>query len=394
MASTSVIEPARDERPPAAPVVEHRTRPRNWKPSDTVELAGSMASAVAVTWLLFARLTPLSGTVGFFLVAFILFLAIYRLVVREQHGLLVARDRMASALVCSGAAVLFGVILSVIAYTAGKGMKGLRHPNFLTDTMEFAGPLDPLTEGGAFHAIVGTVEQLLIATVLCVPLAIATAVFLNEIGGRSARLVRILVDAMFGIPSVVAGLFIYATWILGLGNEFSGFAATLALSILMLPIVTRTAEEMLRLVPGGLREAALALGAPEWRMVLRVVLPTARAGLITASMLGAARVVGETAPVLLTAFGSPVLNANPFSDPQQTLSLMAFQLIRSFQGADVDRAWGAALCLLCIVFLLFAAARTVANRQPADPGRDRDRALGRAIGALLGPTRSRRNTRA
>lgn len=369
-ANGSESRPGSDDRP---------VRLRSWRSSDAVELAGAALSSFALAWLLFGRLTPLDGAVGFVVVWLAGFLLTYWLVIRDCHGPVVARDRLATVLVLGGAGTLFGLILTVIAYVVTKGLKGFRL-NFFTETLEFAGPLDPLSVGGGLHAIVGTLQQVGFATLLCVPLAITTAVYLNEVGGRGARVVRILVDAMFGIPSVVAGLFIYATWILGLGNEFSGFAATLALSILMLPIVTRTAEEMLRLVPGGLREAALALGAPEWRVTMRVVIPTARTGLVTATLLGAGRVVGETAPVLLTAFGSPTLNTNLFEGPQQTLSLMAYQLIRSFQGGDVLRAWTAAMTLLVVVLILFVSARAIVGR---DPTRERKRRLRRFGAAAL-----------
>jgi phosphate transport system permease protein len=373
--ATPIARPA--PAPPDEPrrVVESRRQTRSWGNADLGELLGSAASAAALVWLLFARLTSLEGAVGFVVMWFVVFVATYWLVCRGSRGPLVARDRLWSVVVHSGAFLVFGTMAVVIGYVIFRGLEALR-PNFFTETMEFAGPLDPLSVGGGFHAIIGTVQQVLLATVLCVPLAILTAIHLNEIGGRMARVVRVLVDAMSGIPSVVAGLFVLAIWIRILGNGFSGFAATLALSILMLPIVTRTAEEMLRLVPGGLREAALALGSPEWRVALRVVVPTARTGLVTAAVLGAARVVGETAPVLLTAFGSSVLNANLFDEPQQTLSLLAYQLIRRFQENDQFRAWAAALTLLIVVLVLFVLARLIAGR---DPTREKRRVFRRSM---------------
>ena len=165
-----------------------------------------------------------------------------------------------------------------------------------------------------------------------------TAVYLNEVGGRMRRPVRIFVDTMSGVPSIVAGLFIFT--VLVEGHGFSGFSAALALSILMLPTVTRTAEVVLRLVPDGLREASLALGSPQWRTVWGVVMPSARSGLITAAILGVARVVGETAPLIMTAFGSrdhehePVQGRAGGTAPGR---VPAFQL--SSQNSDVERAW-------------------------------------------------------
>src|SRR5260370_2187487 len=188
------------------------------------------------------------------------------------------------------------------------------------------------------------------------------AVFLNDVGGRLVRPVRFIVNAMSGVPSIVAGLFIFAAWIVQLGNKFSGLAGALALSVLMLPTVTRTAEEMLRIVPDGLREASLALGAPEWRTVSGVVLPTARAGLLTAVILGVARAVGETAPLIMTAFGASILNLNPFKEAQSSLPLMIYSLIRSPQQAQADRAWTEAFVLIALVLALFTLARILAGR--------------------------------
>ena len=154
---------------------------------------------------------------------------------------------------------------------------------------------------------------MLIAAAIGVPAAIATAVFLNEVRGRGVRIVRTVVTAMSGTPSVVAGIFIYSILILDHVLTYSGFAASLALTVILLPSVTRVVEEVLRVVPSGLREASAALGAPEWRTTWSVVLPTARSGVVTAVLLGIARIVGETAPLLFTAFGSQAINANPFS---------------------------------------------------------------------------------
>ena len=154
-----------------------------------------------------------------------------------------------------------------------------------------------------------------------------TATFLSETSNAFSRLVRTIVDCMMGTPSIIAGIFVYLFWVEPKGsNGFSGFAASIALAILMLPIMIRTAEEVIRVVPGSLREAALALGSPRWRVSLRVVLPTARSGLLTAVILGVALAVGETAPALFTAHGSPRYNFNPFSGPQANLPLQAFQL--------------------------------------------------------------------
>lgn len=339
---------------------EVRRRIRSWRRSDVGELLGAVASSFALTWMLFYRLTPLHGVLGFFVVWYLLLLPIYLLVVRERHGSLVARDRVMTVLLVTGGLVTVIPLASIVIYTTARGLESLR-PTFFTTTLEGTGPLDPATSGGALHSIIGTLEQVGIAIVLSVPLGVSTAVYLNEIGGRLSKVVRFVIDAMSGLPSIVAGLFIYAVWVSVFG--FSGFAAALALAVLMLPTITRTTEEMLRLVPDGLREASLALGAPLWRTVLRVVLPTARPGIVTAVILGTARAVGETAPVLLTSFGYKLLNPNPFSGPQDNLPLFVYFPIRSSVDAEVARAWSGAFVLIALVLVLFVLARIIGARQ-------------------------------
>jgi phosphate transport system permease protein len=339
---------------------ERPRRPRSWRWTDVGELLGAMFASLCLTWLLFYRLTPLYGAPGFVFVWYMLFLPIYLLAVREVHGTLVARDRVMTVLLATGGLVTIIPLASILIYTISRGLEAFR-ATFLTETLEGVGPLDPATSGGGLHAIVGTLQQVGIAIVLSVPLGVLTAIYLNEIGGRMARVVRFFIDAMSGLPSIVAGLFIYAIWVGHFG--FSGFAAALALAVLMLPTITRTTEEMLRLVPDGLREASLALGAPQWRTVLRVVLPTARTGIVTAVILGTARAVGETAPVLLTAFGSKLMNPNPLSGAQDNLPLFVYFPIRSSVDAEVQRAWAGAFVLIMLVLFLFTLARLIGGRQ-------------------------------
>jgi phosphate transport system permease protein len=212
---------------------------------------------------------------------------------------------------------------------------------------------------------------------ISVPLGFATAVFLNEIGGPLSRPVRMLVDAMSAIPSIVAGLFIYAALIQSGIIQQSGFAAALSLAVLMLPTVTRTAEVVLRVVPGGLREASLALGATEWRTTWRVILPTARAGLATAIILGVARTVGETASLILTTLGNTSFNANPLHNRQAALPLYIFQLFRQDLPNSVQRAWNGALVLIVLVLSLFVIARIIGGRGPGHISKLRRRRLAR-----------------
>ncbi|HTT86793.1 MAG TPA: phosphate ABC transporter permease PstA, partial [Acidimicrobiales bacterium] len=231
----------------------------------------------------------------------------------------------------------------------------------------------PLTTVGVAHAIVGSLEQVGFAALLGVPVAIATAVFLNEVGGRGTRMVRTVVTAMSGTPSVIAGVFIYSILIINHVLGYSGFAAALALFVLLLPLVTRTTEEVLRVVPSGLREASLALGASEWRTVWSVVLPTARSGVITAVLLGVARAAGETAPLLFTAFGSQVMNYDVFSHPQSALPLVVWTNVRQAQPVLITLAFDAAFVLLVMVLVLFVAARVLGRTRS---GRRRRRARG------------------
>jgi phosphate transport system permease protein len=200
------------------------------------------------------------------------------------------RRRVVNAVACAalGACVVAALVplVAVLGYTISRGARAIS-PGFLTHSMRGVGPLDDA--GGAYHAVIGTAEQVLIASLLAVPLGLLVAVYIVEYGtGRLRYAVRFLIDVMTGIPSIVAGLFIFAFWVLGLHRGFSGLAAGLALAVLMLPVVVRSAEEMLKLVPDELREASYALGVPKWRTVLSVVLPTAAGGITTGVMLAVA----------------------------------------------------------------------------------------------------------
>jgi phosphate transport system permease protein len=222
---------------------------------------------------------------------------------------------------------------------------------------------------------VGTLEQVAISMAISVPLGIATAIYLNEVPGRMARVVRTVIEAMSAVPTIVAGLFIYSMLILKFGADRSGFAASLALCVSMLPVVTTTGEVVLRLVPNGLREASLALGTTHWQTVRGVVLPTARSGLVTAVLLGVARVIGETSPVLLVAGSTNELNFNPLHGPQVSLPLFVFNEVRLPLDAAIARAFGAAVVLLVLVVVLFALARIVGGRAPGQLSRRQRRRL-------------------
>ena len=227
--------------------------------------------------------------------------------------------------------------------------------------MAGVGPQSPLTHGGVLMAIVGSFVEVGIAVCFALPLGIGTAVFMTEVGGRLSRVVRTVVEAMTALPDILAGLFIYTTLIIGLGFGRSGFAAAMSLTVMMLPIIARSAEVSLRIVPGGLREAGMALGASQWQTVRRIVLPTAKAGLATALILGVARAVGETAPVLITSGASTFTNANPFTDPMNSLPLFIFSAVRSGEPLYIARGFGAASVLLGLVLALFVTTRFLAR---------------------------------
>jgi len=203
----------------------------------------------------------------------------------------------------------------------------------------------------------------LLASLIAVPLGLLVAIYVTEYGRNFfGTAIRFLIDVMTGIPSIVAGLFVLAFWVLALHKGFSGFAGALALSILELPIVVRSAEEMIRLVPASLREASYALGVAKWKTIVRIVLPTAATGITTGVMLAIARVTGETAPVLLVVGNNNFIHTDVFNGPQASLPLFVFQGAGSSSNFDIDRAWAAALTLILIVVVLYVAARLLTRR--------------------------------
>ena len=317
------------------------------------------AGAIGLTALLFT-FTGFQGFLDFLLVVYILYVAGQTGASYVLEGGRSAKNRLALTLLVSALFLALVPLVAVLYYTAEKGLNAIS-PGFFTHSMSGVGPLD--SGGGAYHAIVGTVEQVLIASIISIPIGLLAAIYIVEFGrGRLAFWIRFFVDVMTGLPSIVAGLFIFAFWVLALHRGFSGLAAGLALAILMMPIVVRASEEMLKLVPADLREASYALGIPRWRTILSVVLPAASAGLTTGIILAVARVTGETAPLLLTAFGFDAIHTNPFSGPQSGLPLFVFNQAGSAFAVAVDRAWAGALTLITIVLLLTVIARLLTRR--------------------------------
>jgi phosphate transport system permease protein len=271
---------------------------------------------------------------------------------RRRHR----RDRgmtlLLTALMCAIGALLVWILL----YVALKGINALNW-GFLTDTP----PGNPSDAGGGFYnGIIGSFEIVGIATLIALPLGIGCAIYLNQYAkGRVAAVLRLVTDVMLGIPTIVTGAFVYAIWVINFG--FSGFAGALALALVMVPLITRATEEMLRLVPREIREASLALGVTQSRTIVSVLLPTARAGIITGVMLAIARAMGETAPLLLTALGNDLFVE---TSPGQRMSTLSLQIYNSATGGFVnaqDRAWAGALTLIAIVLLLTIMARLIAR---------------------------------
>lgn len=352
-------------------------RPRELTPDDVVTFVACLASAVCLNWLITARFTDGLGWFGVLITTYVSFLVLFAIATADRLGRLVATDRCVTVVVISAGVALLVPLVWLIGYIVVRGFAALR-PAFFVEDQSGITPVRPATDGGGAHAIVGTIEQVGMALLWSLPLGLAAAVFLNESRSTWRRPVRIFVDAMSGLPSIVAGLFIYAVLIIPFAAtysvfSFNGFMASLALAMIMLPTVCRTVEVVLRLVPDGLREASLALGSSHARTVWSVVFPTARTGITTAVVLGIARIVGETAPLLFTSFGYDLMNASPTAGSQESLPLFVYRNIRKPDPNSIDRGFAGALVLMLIVLVLFAVARYLGR----DRSKRRDQRQGR-----------------
>jgi phosphate transport system permease protein len=272
-----------------------------------------------------------------------------------------AKDRAITMAIATAFGIAMAPLISLLYEVIKRGARGINW-EFFTTTGRGA-----ISGGGAEHAIVGTLIITACAVVISVPIGIMAAIYMNEYGrGPLRRALTFFVDVMTGIPSIVAGLFAYALFELFFGPGIQmGIMGSLALSVLMIPIVIRSAEEILKIVPDHLREASYALGTPKWKTIVKVVLPTAFAGLVTGVMLATARIIGETAPLLVTTGVVSSLNTNPFSGRMQNLAVYAYNEYRSpgvMKQASYDRAWAAALTLIVIVMILNVIARLVYRR--------------------------------
>ncbi|MEU5760776.1 phosphate ABC transporter permease PstA [Nocardia sp. NPDC047648] len=270
------------------------------------------------------------------------------------------RNNLATGLVWLAFGIALVPLAWVLIMVITKGFSAVVRANWWQNSLK--GVLPNQVAGGVYHAIYGTIAQSLVATIIAVPLGIMAAVYLVEYGrGVLAKTTTFMVDILAGVPSIVAALFIFALWIATLGFPQSSLAVSLALVLLMLPVVVRSTEEMLKLVPDELREASYALGIPKWKTIVRIVVPTALPGMISGILLAIARVMGETAPVLVLVGYSKSINTNIFDGNMASLPLLIYQELANPEAAGRERVWGAALTLIIIIAFLYLAA-AVLNR--------------------------------
>ncbi len=384
--STQVERPV---EPPRAAVSGHRLDRRSGVVPSPVNPAprwyAGAALGLGVVAAIVVRLALGWHVLPVVLTAFVVHVAAVWAVYRVVAGSRVATDQVMRALMYGAFLLALTPLVALLWTVVTEGAARAASVQFLTTTMNgvtglfdqrYADGQGPFV-GGVYHAILGTVIVTGLATVISVPVGLFTAIYLVEYGRQNvfARVVRFLVDVMTGVPSIVAGLFAFALWgvLFGIGTK-DAMAGAVALSVLMIPTVVRNSEEMLRIVPNELREAAYALGVPQWRTIVKVVLPTAISGLASGITLAVARVIGETAPVLVAVGGARYLNLNPGEGPMNTLSLYAYQLFRSplnpgVRDPSLERAWAAALLLVLLVVLLNLAARLVARLFAPQSGR-------------------------
>jgi phosphate transport system permease protein len=331
MSTSLSAPPGQAPSPFDSPSLRANTLPR-WAPLAVI------AGAVVVA-LLLNLTTSVHGYAGTIVIAVLLYLIGQTAWSFGVEGGRHARDRLATTLIWSCFVIAMIPLVAILVEVIEKGHNDLNW-HFLYHSMRNVGARDQ--GGGVYHAILGTLEQVGFAAVLGIPIGILVAIYLVEFGrGPLARAISFFVDVMTGVPSIVAG--------------------SLALAILMIPIVVRSTEEMLKLVPNELRESAYALGVPKYVTILRIVVPTAMTGIITGCMLSVARVTGETAPLLLTTFLSQSINRNPFSGPQASLPTFIWDQISSGTNDSISRAWAGALTLIILVLLLNVVARVLAR---------------------------------
>jgi phosphate transport system permease protein len=272
------------------------------------------------------------------------------------------KDRLARSAILAATILALIPLVLILYYLLSKGLGAWSSSFFTTDPTGNTF-FKSSSIGGVKSAILGTIEMVALASAIAVPIGVGVAVWLVEYGKESwfAHAVRFFVDVLTGVPSIIFGLFIYIVLVVGTGSSFAGYKGSLALSLLMLPVVIRSAEVILQLVPSGLRESALALGAPRWKVIFSIVVPTALPGMITGVLLAVARAAGETAPLLFTAASTNNTNYN-LSGFMNSLPVQIYKDVTSPTTAVVSRAWGAALTLVTLILLLNLIARLIARR--------------------------------
>jgi phosphate transport system permease protein len=270
------------------------------------------------------------------------------------------RNTIAAVLVTASFLIALIPLVWILATVIIKGGALLLHSEWWTHSQR--GVTSFTGGGGAYHAIIGTLIEAMVTSLIAVPIAVMTAIYLVEYGtGKLARAVSFMVDILTGVPSIVAALFIYTLWVTTFGFQRVAFAVSLSLVLLMIPVVVRSTEEMLKLVPNELREASYALGVPKWKTIVKIVLPTAFSGIITGVMLGLARVMGETAPLLILGPYTKSIATNLFSGYIPTLPTMINQDRSEANPVAVERVWAAALTLILLVLFLNLSGRLIAR---------------------------------
>ena len=337
------------------------TRPWVASKADRVRDGLVFLSAVLATYLL-VQFTAFNGKLAYFTLFFIILTIANGVAGGVRYGFAAAKDAAVKTLVGFGAVITVIPIASILATVISKGYKGITL-NLFTKDMSLATPTDPLSNGGLLHAITGTLILVGMALIMSVPLGILTALYLTEIRGKLAKPIKFLVQAMSGVPSIVAGLFILSAVLYPITKGYSGFMGALALTILMIPTIARTSEEVLNLIPQDLREAGTALGGTQWRTVAMIVLPAARSGLITAMILGVARIAGETAPLLLLTGGGDKVNPNAFNGPMGSLPYYIWKSFNAGSPEAITRAWAGLLVLVVLILILFTTARFLSTRK-------------------------------
>ena len=328
-----------------------------WRPKakDLIpEVIGALFTAFAT--LALVAITPLKGRLGFSIALIGMAIVVSASISWLRRDRKAALNSVSTVFVYVAAAFVIIPLSSLLYEIIRKGAGGLSLGIFTRD-MSLASADSPLTEGGLLHAVIGTLYVVALATVLSTPIGFLAALYIVEVKGRFASIVRFFVQAMSGVPSIVAGLFIYAVWMIGLGNSYNIMAGAGALAILMIPTVARTSEEVLKLIPNDLREAGLALGATQWRTVAMIILPAAKSGLVTSVILGIARVAGETAPLLLTIGGADAINLNPFEGNSSALPYYVWKNYSLGNPESIARAWLGVIVLMMMVFIFFSLAR-------------------------------------